>query len=379
MVEKRGNSLRFYSWLTLVIIGVGLGLWGVITLLVDGHSTTGASSQVPWGIFVSTYVFFVAASAGSMIVMLGYALGIKRFAIVMKRTVFLAIVTVLAGGVLIILDLGSPQSILNTLTSPNFSTPLWWMVVFYALYLILLLLQYYFITKNDHGKLRVMSIFTAISAIAVHSTLSSIFGFAAVRSYFGGAFAPVYFILIALVIGTALILFITILQQKLNKKSLSSDLNGIMMDLGKFLGILLTVTIFFIIWKDLIGIGSTVATTELAYEHILGSWWYWLVIIAIGLAIPAILLLNPKTRTPNMIMVSSIFVLIGMFMARFEFIIGGQLVPVLQNLTHLEYPLGSYVPTFIEIAVVIFAFSGVILVYTVGTRVMSLEKAPQHE
>jgi len=379
MAEQKSASRVFYGWITVVIIALILGAWGVARLLIDGHSTTGASSQTPWGIFVPGYVFFVAASAGCVIVSLGYALGISRFALIMKRAIFLAIITLISGGILIILDLGSPQKFYNFVVSPNLESPMWWMSVFYIVfYLILLLVEFYLIHTQNVKNLRIISIFVALSAIAVHSTLGAIFGFAFARTYFGGALAPIYFILIAVVIGIALLLFISILQYKLTKTQMSLEFHDLMLNLGKILGVVVGIAIFFTIWKDLAGIRSTIASTSLAYEHLLSTWWYWVFVILIGLLVPIVLLLNPKTRNLNYIVVASLFVLIGMFAARFEYTLGGQIAPVLQDLKHLAYPLGSYSPTFVEIAVGIFAIAVAALLYTIGNRKLELEDVPRH-
>jgi molybdopterin-containing oxidoreductase family membrane subunit len=364
----------------VVIAGLLIGIWGAVNLLGTGHATTGTSDQIPWGIFVPGYVFFVAASAGCVIVSLGYALGITRLELVMKRAVFLAIVTLVAGGILILLDLGSPQNVFYFIFSPNFQSPMWWMSVFYILlYLTLLLIEFYSIHTHNVKQLRVLSIIVALSAIAVHSTLGAIFGFAFVRTYFGGAFAPVYFILIAVVIGTALLLFVTILQYKLTRTTMSQELHKLVLDLGKFLGVVVGITVFFTIWRDLAGIRSTIATTSLAYEHILATWWYWVIVILMGLIIPLFLIYNPKTRNLNGMIVASILVLVGMFAARFEYTIGGQIAPVLQDLKHLAYPLGSYSSTFVEIAVLVLAFAVAALLYTLGTRKLALEEVPHHD
>jgi molybdopterin-containing oxidoreductase family membrane subunit len=380
MARQKSLTWSFYGWMAVLTVGILIGIWGAVTLLVEGHAVTGTNTQVPWGIFVPGYVFFVAASAGCVIVSLGYALGVTKLEHIMKRAVFLAIVTLVAGGILILLDLGSPQNVFYFIFSPNLQSPMWWMSVFYILlYLTLLLIEFYFIHTHNVRNLRVLSIIVALSAIAVHSTLGAIFGFASVRTYFGGAFAPVYFILIAVVIGTALLLFVTILQYKFTRTAMSQELHSLVLDLGKFLGVAVGVTIFFTIWRDLAGIRSTIATTSLAYEHILSTWWYWVIVILMGLIIPLFLLYNPKTRNLNGIAVSSILVLVGMFAARTEFTLGGQIVPVLQDLKHLEYPLGSYSSTFVEIAVVILAFAVCAVLYTWGTKKLALEEIPHHD
>ena len=379
MVEKKSTGASFYIWIAVIAIALAVGVWGTITLLIDGHSTAGTNSQVPWGIFVPGYIFFVAASAGCVIVSLGYALGMKNLELVMKRAVFMGIVTLLAGGLLIILDLGRPLTSIRFFMSPNPASPMWWLSVFYLIYLILLVIEFYLIHTNKVGRIKVVGIFAGLAAIAVHSTLGAIFGFAAVRTYFGGALSPVYFILIAIIIGTALLLFITILQYKVTKKEMNPELHSVVVSLAKFLGVMVGIAIFFTIWKDLTGISSTIPTTAPAYEHIFSTWWYWVVVLLTGLITPIFLLLNPGTRKLNGILVASVLVLIGMFAARVEFTIGGQIAPVVEDLKHLVFPLGTYSVTFVEIAVVIFAVAVAALLYTIGTRALDLEEVPQHD
>lgn len=376
MAKNKAPSWLFYGWMSLIGIGILIGLWGAARLLIEGHGPiAGTSDQVPWGIFVPTYVFFVAASAGCVTISLGYALGVKSFRLIMKRAVFLAIVTLLTGGMVIFLDLGNPFNILQPLLSPNLQTPLWWMGVFYTLYLAFLVIDYYLLEKGDDGKARVVSVLAALSAIAVHSTLGFVFGFAAVRTYFGSAFSPIYFMVIAIIIGTALLLFVTILQHKVTRTEMSPELHGLILNLGKFLGVVVATGIFFSIWKDLAGLRSTVETTALAYQYLLfgaGSWWYWSIVVVIGLFIPAFLLLNARTRNINGILIASTLALIGMFAARVEFTIGGQVVSLVPELKHLQWPFAHYTATFGEIAVVILAFAAAAFLYTMGARKLSL-------
>jgi Ni/Fe-hydrogenase subunit HybB-like protein len=380
MTEQKASSLRLYGWIAIVVIGLVIGIYGAIKVLVDGHgASTGGTDQIPWGIFVPTYIFFVAASAGCVIVSLGYAIGIKRFELVMRRAVFLAIVAQIAGGLTILLDLGSPFRVYLPLISPNLQSPIWWMGFFYALYLVLLLTDFYFLSKHDIKKTKIISVAAGLCAIAVHSTLGAIFGFAATRTYFGGAIAPIYFILIAIIIGTSLLLLVTTLEYRFSSKQMSPELRSLVMDLGRFLGVALGIAILFILWKDLAGLRSTVETSALAYRYMLtgpGAWWYWTFVVGVGLVLPLTLLIKKGTRNPNGIMLVSLLVLIGMFAARVEFNLGGQLVAQVFNLEQLQTPLTSYSAKFAEIAVVILAFAIAAGVYTWGDRKLSLDKIP---
>jgi len=379
MTEKRTLSLPFWIWMIVVVVTILVGIWGASTLLVTGHAATGTSDQMPWGIFVPGYIFFVAASAGCVIVSLGYALGMKKIELVMKRAVFIGIVTLLAGGLLIILDLGSPLTSIRFFTSPNVESPMWWLGVFYLIYLALLVIEFYLIHKNKVGGIKLVGVLAGLAAIAVHSTLGGLFGLAAVRTYFESAFSPIYFITIAVIIGTALLLFTTILQYKVTRKEMSPELHSVVVSIAKFLGVMVGIAIFFTIWKDLTGMRSTIPTTALAYEHIFSTWWYWAVVLLMGLIIPIFLLLNPGTRKLNGILAASALVLIGMFAARIEFTLGGEIVAIVQNLRHLQSPLGHYSPTFVEIAIEMLAFSVAALLYTLGVKKLTLEEVPRHD
>jgi len=379
MAKENSSSRIFYGWIALLVIGLLIGIWGTATLLIVGHSAMGTSDQVPWGIFVSTYVFFVAASAGCVIVALGYALGIKWLELVMKRAIFLAIVTLLVGGLLIILDLGSPLTSIRFYISPNLQSPMWWLSVFYLLYLILLIIELVLIHKHRAKQIKLVGIFAGLMAIAVHSTLGGLFGFASVRTYFAGAISPIYYMLVAVAIGMAMLLAIIIVEHKVTKREMSPELHKAVLNLATFLGVIVGVAIFFTIWKDITGARSTIETTKLAYDHILTTWWYWVLVILVGLLTPIFLLLNPRTRKTNGILIASILLLIGVGAARWEFVFGGEIVVLVQNLQHLQTPLASYSPTLVEIAVAIFAFAIGATMYTIGFRKLALEEVPLHD
>jgi molybdopterin-containing oxidoreductase family membrane subunit len=381
MTENGTLNWRFLGWMALVLVGLGLGIWGAVTTFVNGLGTWGVGDEVPWGIVTASYVFFVAASAGCITVSLGHALGVKGFDLIIKRGVFLAIITMIAGGLLIIMHVGNPLNIWRLIIAPNFGSPLGWLLIFYLLYLVLLIIDFYLIHKKEYVKARIFGILAPLSAIAVHSTLGSVFGFASVRHYYGGAFAPVYFIVIAVVIGTALLLFVTSLHYKLSGKSLSTELSNVIVSLGKFFGIALGVLAIFIIWKNLTGLGSPDPTTAEAYRYMLAgpaAWWYWTIAIGLGLLAPILLMINRGTRTPNGIMLASGLTLVGMLAARYDFTIGGQVVPLFEDLQHLQYPFANYAATFTEASIVILAFSITALLYTWGSKKLALEEVARH-
>ncbi|UCE19330.1 MAG: polysulfide reductase NrfD [Gemmatimonadota bacterium] len=377
MIEKKSSNRILYGWMVIVIVGLLIGIWGAVYTLIRGLGPWGVTDQIPWGIVTAAYVFFVAASAGCITVSLGHALGIKGFELIIKRAVFLAIITLFAGGILIVLHLGSPIQAYYLLISPNVGSPLGWMVIFYTLYLVLLVIDFSLLHKNDVKKARVIGIIAPLAAIGVHSTLGAVFGFAVARPFYGGAFAPVYFVLIAIIIGTALVLFVTTLQFSVSKSEMSTEFRRVTATLAKFLALALGVAVLFTFWRDVTGLHSTVDST--AYQHSLSLWWYWAIVILLGLIIPLFLFLNRRTRTPNGILVGSFLVLIGMFAARMDYTIGGLIEPMLEDLKHLEHGSpAQYSASFAEIAVVMLAVSLTALLYMWGTKKLALKEVPHH-
>ena len=71
-----------------------------------------------------------------------------------------------------------------------------------------------------------------------------------------------------------------------------------------------------------------------------------------------------------------------MFAARIEFNLGGQIVPVMEDLQHLHTlhgSLGFYSVTFVETTIVILAFALTALLYTMGARKLALEEVSHHD
>jgi hypothetical protein len=67
-----------------------------------------------------------------------------------------------------------------------------------------------------------------------------------------------------------------------------------------------------------------------------------------------------------------------MLAARFDFTFGGLIVPLFDDLQHLQAPFANYSATFTEISVVILAFSLAALLYTWGSNKLALDEVGEH-
>ncbi|EMA46592.1 NrfD/PsrC family molybdoenzyme membrane anchor subunit [Halobiforma nitratireducens] len=379
-IEDGGK--RLYAWLAAIAIGLVIGLYGVVTLFLEGTIATGIDSQAPWGILISTYVFFALLSTGICIgvVALAGVFGLKKYEPLVKRGVLLAIATLAAGLLVIFVSLGHQQGMIHLLLSANPGSPMWWMIVFYTIYMVALLAEFYLLERNGASKLSV-SLLALLAPIAAGTTLGAIFG-TSIRPYYADVFGPVYLVLTAVLSGVALIAAVVIVESKLAGGTLEDARQELVTEtLGKYLGLLLGITIVTVAWKYIMGLTATNNAMAAAHEYMLfgpPSWWVWTFGIVLGLVVPFALVATSRTRSVNGVLAASVLVLVGMFASRLEYVLGGQVVSLTQD-PSLQWPFVSYSPTGIEIAVVILGIAVFALLYTAGRLLFDLDEVPDHD
>ena len=376
------ESRLFYPWVAIIALGLIIGVYGAAMLLLEGSATLGIHEQMPWGLLIAVYVFLALLSTGICIgiTALSTVFGMEKYDPLVKRAVMLSIVTLVGGGLVIVLSIGQTFRLHQLLLSPNPGSPMWWMIVFYGIYMVALVAEFYTIERKGTS-VRTIGVLALLAPIAAGSTLGAIFGFADVRPYYGEFFGPAYLLTTAILSGIALIAAVTIVEYKASGKQMGAELHSLLTDtLGKYLGLMLAVTMFFLAWRHILGLSSTNEAMAQAHQYFLfgpPSWWYWTVGIVIGLVIPFFLVLNPGTRSLNGVLAASIMVLVGMFASRLEFVTGGQVVALTQD-PSLQYPLVSYSMTGVEIAVAVFGLAVAAFLYTAASKLFDLNQVPTH-
>lgn len=372
---SRGATL---FWFTLLGTGVAAGIVAIFYVLNVGHlHAYNLTRQIPWGVLISTYVFFVVSSTGLCLVSsLGHVFGIKHFEIISKRAILLAILTLLTGFGTIAMELNHPlRMAIWVVLSPNPSSPIWWMGTLYGIYLVLLCIEFYALIKHQHKLAALVGLLGFIAAISAHSNLGAVFGLLEARPYWHGSFLPIYFILSAMVSGGAILAMIVYFNTVLRGRHFSDREHVFMSHLGKLQALLLGILIFFVIWKIIPGLygrppGKYEATMALLTGPLAVNFWFFEVLI--GLAIPFIILLNRKTRTTFGVMMAGLLSTIGIFFMRYDLVIAGQLVPMRADESENAANLLHYVPSTAEITIVIGALCLCILLYVLGERMFDL-------
>ena len=373
--DKRSST----ALMALLGVGVVAGTAAIIYVLSVGHlHAYNLTREVPWGILISTYVFFVVSSTGLCLVSsLGHVFGIKQFEIIGKRAILLAILTLLVGFGTIAMELNHPfRMIIWVMLNPNLASPIWWMGTLYGIYLVLLCVEFYALMKHKHKLAATIGLLGFIAAVTAHSNLGAVFGLLEARPFWHGSFLPIYFILSAMVSGGALLAMIIYLNNTFRGRKIPADERNFMQSLGKLQALLLGILIFFVVWKIIPGLyGSPPGKFEATMAMLTGplSVNFWLFEVLIGLAIPFAILINKRTRTAFGVMLAGVLSTVGIFFMRYDLVVAGQLVPMRVDKAENASPLLQYVPSPAEITIVIGAICLCVLLYVFAERKLDLK------
>jgi len=356
-------------WLTVFAGLIVFGLVGAVMVLTKGHSVFGTTDYVPWGILISTYIFFVVTSTGlCLISSMGHVFGIEPFQFIAKRAVLLAIVTLLAGFAVIGLELGQPLHLFWILLSPNPTSAIFWMGAMYSLYLVLMIVEFYLLMRGQHDWAKKAGLAAFVAAITAHSILGSIFGFLHARPFWEGPYLPIYFILSALISGTAILIVMYFIKEKDEMPS------AIVPALTKLLMLFVGISIFFSIWKVMTGIYGHPYGKYEAFQALFSgplSWSYWLFEVGLGMLVPVIVLLINRSRAAVFWVAATI--LVAIFFMRYNLVVVGQIVPleVIDVSTSVAY-LHFYRPTWVELSIVAGALGFTGFAYLWGEKKFNL-------
>ena len=111
---------KYYGWMTLLVIVIGIGFLTYLKQLDFGLGITGMSRDVSWGFYIANFTFLVGVAAGGVMVVLPYYLhDYKAFGKVTILGEFLAISAVIMCVTFILVDLGQPMRIFNVFLYPS--------------------------------------------------------------------------------------------------------------------------------------------------------------------------------------------------------------------------------------------------------------------
>lgn len=367
-------------WLGSVLLAAASGLFVLYQIVFVGHKSFNTSSDgVNWGLAISTYVYFALISSGlTMIASLGTVFGFKQFLPIAKRCIFLAIITLVAGFSVLALELGHPFRMLWAVpTGMQVISPMFWMGVFYTIDLVLLIVKFYLMWQEDWDSplSHAVGIAGFVAVILASGMLGLVFASMVMRPLWYGPFTSIYFMLSAALSGAAAIVVTTYMAYGYDRRTMPDRLremassHELPMVFATLIGLTLImfVTRFWVgLWSNLDGLDAFRALLKTPLFHI----ELWL-----GLVLPFFMMLAPSMqRRMGPQLVAAFLVLGAMFVNRYEYIVGGQLVPMFKG----TWPnsLEPYFPSLTEWALTAFGFGIALALYAFGEKLFHLSDVP---
>lgn len=399
------NHKGLELWIVFLITVISVCGWAYYIQLKDGLGVTGMRDYVSWGLYIANFVFFVAVSLVGMLI--SSILGLLRIdwiTPISRIAEIIAVAFVAVAGLVIVLDMGRPDRVLNVMIHGRFQSPILWDVTVITTYLtvsaLLLILPMipdlaickkeltkaspimkklynilslgYINTpaqhKHLHKMIRTLMVLIVPIGLAIHTVTSWLFAATLRNGWDTTIFGP-YFVAGAFVAGSAA-LIIAMYFFRVNYK-LQDYITDLQFDkMGKLLVAVCLVYLYFNLNEFLVPgykmkTGDDIHLKELFY----GNWaiMFWASQL-LGNIIPIILLVNKKFRKPLPIMIISLFVLAGAWFKRYVIVIPTMLHPHLP-IQNVPENFVHYYPSAIEISVTVLSFALVLLIITVLSKI----------
>jgi molybdopterin-containing oxidoreductase family membrane subunit len=394
----------FLIWVSLLVLGLTVCLGAYIYQLKVGLGVTGMRDFVSWGMYISNFVFFVATSLVGMLISAVLGLTGVKWGVPLSRIAeILALAFAAVAGLVIIVDMGRPDRLINVFIYGRFQSPILWDITVVTTYVAISALLLYlplipdlklcsqrldkapafqrniykilslnWIDDPEQVKIitksiRMLAILIVPVALAIHTVTSWLFAVTHRSGWDSSIFGP-YFISGAFVSGCA-VLIIAMYFFRTNYK-LGDYITDYHFDkVAKLLVLVSLVYLYFNINEFIVPgyklkKSDTIHLEELFTGHYAILFWATQIF---GLILPIILLLFKQVRKAKPMLFIGIFVLAGSWIKRYLIVI-----PTMENpflpIQHVPLNFKLYSPTAIEITITFGTILLTILIITVLSK-----------
>lgn len=313
------GKTRNWILLSLLVVFTIIGVAALVERMAQGLILANFTSVLPWGLWLSLYIYFIGLSAGSFLLStLVYVFGVKRYEPVGRMALFQALGCLILGLIFILIDLGRPERFFRTIVNWAPSSVLAWEIMFYLAYIVILLVEMWILLRPDlipRSKLlqrihrprrstiltpkeksivRILAIIGIPVAIGVHGGTGMIFAVVKARPFWHTGLFPLIFLISAMVSGGALLTFLTAFFSKIEQ----SRRGQIVRSLAKLTATVLILDIFVLFIEVVVVLYGDIPDHTHPYNLLLAGpyWWvFWIVQILGGSVVPLVIIFGRRT------------------------------------------------------------------------------------
>ncbi len=408
--KRWGRSTRI--WIGCLLIIIAWGLYCYIHQLRQGLGVTAMRNYVSWGLYISTFVFFIGISHSGTLVSAILRITKQEWRRPITRSAeLLTWVSLLFGGIMPIIDLGRPDRIANLVIFGRIQSPLVWDIISICTYFVgssvFLFLpmipdmalcrdrltvcdtrfkkfRKWLYTKMAIGwkgtksqwhrlekSMTIMTIIIIPVAVSVHTVVSYIFAMTLRPGWNSTVFGP-YFVAGALYSGSAGVILGMAAFRKLYH--LEKYITPRHFDLMGRLVLALTLIYAYLNLNEYWIPAYKMATAEghLLRDLFSGSYStvFWTLQFGTVL-LPIIILSIPKGRRPLMLAITCIIIVAGAWVKRYIIVVPTLLHPFMP-IQEVPGDWSSYFPNYVEFSITAACLAGIFLVITLFAKLFPM-------
>ncbi len=390
-LELLQSRLRISPWLIWVGVLATVMLTALIAAVLvftQGLWLTGLTDRVPWGLWITIDLSSIALSAGAFSLCAAvYLVGLKRYEPIARTATFVGLIGYTMAMLSLLLDIGRPDRFWHAMVYWNSHSLLWEVTMCVMLYLTVLVLESmpifaglewlkrrFPVIASKMARVHHYAPYLAIAGLALsslhQSSLGGVYGVLKSRPIWYKPEMTVLFMFSAILGGIALTLFASMLSTRLTPRARTNDL--LIERVARFLAWGLVAYLYFRFW-DVFAQHYTYepGRTE-GLELLTGgplSFNFWVLEMVLGALVPAVMLLNPRTRQhPFWRMTALALVVIGVVAYRWDTNLSGLLVVMPYIPGQLVVSYTSYSPSLIEVVTGMGIVAYGLLAFSLGVR-----------
>jgi len=367
-------SHQFRIALFLGVTALVIGAFGVFRVLFFGDLGN-LSTEVPWGLWVGLYEYFVLLEVGAVLsfILLRYGAGIRELDRLGPIIMLTALAALVGALVSIFHDLGQPFRVWRPILAPDFGSLLTWMIWLHIGYMFILLAELWAYRLGRKDIVKKMAYISVPAGAALVAVLGSFLSVAAARPLWNDLLLPVVYLISAFVVGTGVVL----LQHILFSPDRGTETyHRLARRLGRWFIVWILVGMFTALTISLVMTYAEVpATAAILRQMLTGdyAWTLWVFHVGLGIALPIILLFWQETFESSRNRIWALLAASGLMIANFLMVPMNVVIPALAyRYDHVRDTLVrfEYFPQLVEWLVMVFVIGLMLVIFAIGIRLV---------
>ncbi len=375
MIEKALAGNRFYwSWITILLALVSLGVYSYSEQLTYGLTVTGMGRDVSWGVYIAQFTFLVGVAASALMVVLPYYLhDYKEFGKIVIIGEFLAVSAATICLLFVIADMGHPDRLFYVLLYPHPKSMVFWDVQVLNGYLLINIISGWTVLEAERkgvsppNWVKPIIYLSIVWAVSIHTVTAFLYAGTPGRHLWLTAVLAPRFLASAFAVGPSLLILISFILRKFADFDVGEKAIQRLTTIATYAAI---ANFFFVGAEFFTAFYSNIPGHKHSLEYLFfgldGKYqlvpWMWFSMI-VGITSVIILLYQQRRPSKKLLIAACSGIVVSLWIDKgIGLIIGGFVPSPMEEVV-------EYFPTFIEITVTIGIWAIGLLILTALLKV----------